>query len=98
MEQGKITVLSPVPKIFPKEMSPASRLDTLNGKVMGILWNTKPNGDILLLRIQEVLSNRFKLAGVIWQQKPRSADVAAPAEIKRELALKADFIVNATGD
>lgn len=98
MEQGKITVLSPLAKIFAKQVAPASHLDTLDGKVMGILWNTKPNGDILLQRVKEVLSSRFKLAGVIWQKKPRGADVAAPAEIIRELAIKSDFVVAATGD
>ena len=98
MEHGKIMVLSPVPKMVSKEILPTARLDTLNGKIMGILWNTKPNGDILLRQIQEVLSTRFKLAGVIWQQKPRGADVPSPAETIRELAMKADFVVIATGD
>jgi hypothetical protein len=98
MEEGKIVVLSPVPAMVSQKMSPAPRLDTLNGKVMGILWNTKPNGDILLRRIQEILSNRFKLAAIMWQQKPRSADVAAPSDMIRELAMKADFIIAATGD
>lgn len=98
MEQETITVLSPVARVLSKDLTKTPRLKTLNGKVMGILWNTKPNGDILLRRIQEVLSARFHLAGVIWQQKPKSADVAAPAEIIRELALKADFVVAATCD
>jgi hypothetical protein len=98
MEQGMITVLSPIAKVFPKAVVKTPRLETLNGKVMGILWNTKPNGDIFLRRIQATLSTRFTLAGVIWQQKPKSADVPAPADIIRELALRADFVIAATGD
>jgi hypothetical protein len=98
MEQRMTTVLSPVTKIFPKEISKATRLNTLDGKVMGLLWNTKPNGDIMLRRIQEVLSSRFKLAGVIFVEKPRSADTPAPDDMIRDLAFKADFIIASTGD
>ena len=98
MRQRNITVLSPLAKLVTKQIPLASRLDTLDGKVMGLLWNNKPNGDILLRRIEEVLSSRFNLVDVIWHKKPKGADVSASAKIIREFGLKADFIVAATGD
>jgi hypothetical protein len=96
MGQGVITVLDPTGRATPRAFRQAPRLDDLNGKVLGILWNGKPNGDILLRRIQESLARSFKLSGVIWRKKP-AVDVPAK-EILRELALEADFIINGQGD
>ncbi len=97
MGQGTITVLNPAAGSFAKELPVAGRLHDLNGKVLGILWNSKPNGDILLRRIQTVLAQRFNLAGIIWQQKPR-ADIPVTKEVLKELTLKADFIIAGQGD
>jgi hypothetical protein len=96
MGQGVITVLNPTGRAVSREFRRAPRLVDLNGKVLGLLWNGKPNGDILLRRIQESLAGRFNLSGVIWRKKP-AVDVPAK-EILRELALKADFIINGNGD
>jgi hypothetical protein len=96
MGQGVITVLDPTGRGTPRAFRQAPRLDDLNGKVLGILWNGKPNGDILLRRIQESLARSFKLSGVI-RRKKAAVDVPAK-EILRELALEADFIINGNGD
>jgi hypothetical protein len=96
MGQGVITVLNPTGRAVSREFRRAPRLVDLNGKVLGLLWNGKPNGDILLRRIQESLARSFKLSGVIWRKKP-AVDVPAK-EILRELALEADFIINGQGD
>ena len=92
-----IAVLDPTAKPRAKEISTPPRLQDINDKVVGFLWNTKPNGDILLLRIKEQLSQRFRLAGTSWQQK---AITAGPAEaaIIEELANTADVVINAIGD
>ena len=96
MGQGVITVLDPTGRAVPREFRRAPRPVDLNGKVLGLLWNGKPNGDVLLRRIQESLAGRFNLSGVIWRKKP-AVDVPAK-EILRELAQGADFIINANGD
>ena len=96
MGQGVITVLDPTGRAVSKEFRRAPRLADLNRKVLGLLWNGKPNGDILLRRIQESLADRFNLSGVIWRKKP-AVDVPAK-EILRELALEADVVINGQGD
>ena len=36
-----------------KKLATNPRVHDLNGKVLGFLWNEKPNGDILLKRLRE---------------------------------------------
>ena len=96
MEQKKIVLLEPVAHTITKEIPLAKRLENLNKRTLGILWNSKPNGNILLRRIQELIFDRFSLENSVWRQKPIS-DRAATYEIK-DLVLSADFIINGPGD
>ena len=91
-----ITVLDPTVKPGVKEISLAPRVHDLNGKVVGFLWNGKPNGDILLLRIKEQLSQRFRLAGTNWHQGRTAAADDAP--IIDELTRTSDLVINGQGD
>jgi hypothetical protein len=96
VNQRTVTILDPVARNTMKELQGALRLNDLNGKTLGILWNSKPNGDILLHRIEEVLMERYKLAGAIWRKKP-AADIAG-TDLARELVLNADAVINGQGD
>jgi len=78
------------------ELPSAPRIDTLRGKLVGILWNEKPNGDILLGRIEKRLHERFGIAGSLWKQK-HPAERTSEAMLK-EFAEKCDFILNGIGD
>jgi hypothetical protein len=93
---GTITVLDPAGRASCREFSVAPRLCDLNGRVLGILWNGKPNGDILLGRIQEAMTRRFNLSATRWWKKP-AVDVSA-GKLLAELATGADFIINGQGD
>ncbi len=92
-----IAVLVPTARPRVKEVSIAPPVHDLNDKVLGFLWNSKPNGDILLRRIEELLSRRFHLAGTRWHQKP-SVALAADAAAIEELTSTADVVINAIGD
>ena len=92
-----IAVLDPTAKPRVKETSISPRINDLNGKMIGFLWNSKPNGDILLLRLEERLSQRFQLAGTHWHQKT-GAPVAADAATIEELTRTSDLVINAIGD
>jgi hypothetical protein len=91
-----VAVLYPTASAQAGDMPIALRLDDLNGKVLGFLWNTKPNGDILLRRIQERLSERFHLNDAIWRQKPGAA--MSGGQIIKEFSETVDAVVNAVGD
>ncbi len=92
----KITVLVPTAKPARQEIPIAPRVQDLNDKVVGLLWNDKPNGDILLLRIKEQLSQRFHLAGTVWQHGRRAG--ADDTAIIEELTSNTDLVINAMAD
>ena len=97
MVERTIAILDPTARPRAKGVPTAPRVDDLNGKVLGILWNRKPNGDILLRRVKELLSERFRFGDTIWRQK-FTASVPAGSEVIRELADSADVVINGQGD
>ena len=56
----------------------APRLNSLDGKVMGLLNITKNGSDIFLDRIAELMQERFDLAEVIHVNKPTSRVLRRP--------------------
>jgi hypothetical protein len=92
-----ITVLDPTAKPKVTNVPMAPRVRDLNGKAIGFFWNTKPNADILLLRIQEQLSQRFLPAGTNWYQK-QAASIAAEDTTINELVNTSDLVIIAIGD
>ena len=92
-----ITLLDPTSKAREKKLKMAARPDNLEGKVVGFLWNSKPNGNLLLLRTKDLLSQRFRLARTNWQEKPE-AGIPAAADILEELTRTSDLVINAIGD
>lgn len=93
---GTFTVLDPTGKTRSSHYSVAPRLDDLKGRVLGILWNGKPNGDILLERIAQGLTRRFDLAATRWWKK-QAVDLSA-GPLLAEMAAGADLILNGNGD
>ena len=73
----------------------ASRPPSLQGATLGILSNSKPNGDLLLQAIQSELAARFHFSQMIYRHKgissPSSDDVMA------DLA-SCHIVLNAVGD
>jgi len=70
----------------------------LNGKIVGFLWNGKPNGDFLLNRIKELLLQRFKLVRTTWEQVEALHVLAEDAQEVKRIADTSDIVVLATGD
>lgn len=91
-----ITVLVPVVKAKIKEVNIVARVSELNNKVIGFLWNRKPNGEILLKEFEQQLSKRFHLAGTKWYE--RNIGVPIDAGILDEIARSCDIVVNAVAD
>ena len=92
-----ILVPTAKPKIARIPINP--RFNDLDGKAMGFLWDEKPNGDILLRRISEDLSRRYRLAKTDWGQaggKDFQETLMTP--IINQLAASSDTIVIGVGD
>jgi hypothetical protein len=97
MPEGTILVLDPTAKANVSEKEMAPRVDTLEGKVVGFLDNSKPNSNLFQERIEEVLSDRFNFKEVVRRRKPDAASGASQSLID-ELAEKCDLVINGVGD
>ena len=95
MKVKTIEVLDPTvpPKI--KKAIKAIPIPKLDNKIrIRFLWNSKPNGDILLSSIMGFLSHKFPLASMSWQQKVQASAPANSATIK-DLATNSDLVITA---
>ena len=87
----RLRVLDPTSEPVIEAGSKAARVDTLDGKVLGLFNNQKLNAPQLLEMVGEVLSEQYKLKGIVrgtysssqhhswseWQEKGASGcDVA----------------------
>ncbi len=82
------------------EVAMAGRPEDLAGKRVGILWNLKPNGDILLARLQERLEATHGLKSVIWKRRPPSSSPLTSANdlgVLKDL-VDCDVVLNALAD
>ena len=73
----------------------APRPLSLNEVTLGILSNSKPNGDLLLGTIRQHLAQRFHFTDIVYRNKAVSSP--APEEVMEDLA-QCDAVVNAMGD
>ena len=89
-----------VPTAKPKvqEINLNPRFHDLDGKVVGFLWNEKPNGDFLLHRLREHIAARYKLAGTDWGQAGKTFEETAMIQAVNQLAATTDTLVIAIGD
>lgn len=97
---GKVIVL--VPRATPRaETAPAvtfvSRPRGLDRLRVGFLDNTKPNSDLYLRTVGDVLEAEVGLSARLHRRKKDSSSPAAP-ELIEELAKEADVVVNAVPD
>ena len=80
----------------------APRIDTFERKRIGLLWNHKPNGDVFLSRVAELLGKKYRDVELIklWE-----ADAVGPkyhrkvdAELLDRLAKGVDLVIASQGD
>ena len=74
----------------------ADRPSTLNGKVLGLLNNTKDRSDIILDQLEHQLKDQFEDAEVRYYRK--SSVSGMTAAIKEQLINEVDVLITATGD
>ncbi len=82
---NKIEILVPVAEVRFGEIKMAERTKDLNGKVIGLMWNHKPNGDLLLRKLEEALRGKLELSRVLMKEKPLASS-GAPPEVLEELS------------
>ena len=94
---ARITVLNPTapPRQLRTEM--AERPADLRGKAVGFLWNSKPNGDVLFRRLEQLLREKYEIPDALYRRKP-TASIPAELQVVEELAATVDVAVVGLGD
>jgi hypothetical protein len=92
-----VKILDPTVQPERAESSLAKRVTGLDGKVLGLLNNSKVNGDRLLALVRDELASRYDLRDVVVMTKPGASVVADDAMIEA-LASRCDVVVTAIGD
>lgn len=94
----EISILNPVADVKTKaEFKPAPKLSDLNGKRIGLFWNGKSGGDVVLSQTAELLKKRYN--GIIFKNyagkyTPRKLAPEQADEIAREC----DAVITSTFD
>ena len=87
--------LDPTSELNPSARALLPRLESLQGKTVGLLDINKPRGDVFLDRLEEL----FCAEGVQVKRysKPTMTRVA-PLEVKQQIAQECDAVVEALAD
>ncbi len=88
-------LLDPTSERSPARRERLPRLDTLDGKTVGLLDISKPRGDIFLNRLQVELEKRG--ARVERFSKPTFTK-PAPADLRHDIATRCDAVIEALAD
>lgn len=101
MKKQEIDVYCPTGAVITKEYSHvASRVSTLEGRRVGLLWNGKPNGDKFLDRVAENLGKKYKNIEIVklWEADSEFIAYKHSDESLDRIANSADIVIAATGD
>ena len=94
---GKLIILEPTMDPEPVAVSIAIRPDTLDGKVLCLLDNSKLNADKILELIAGELAKRYSLSGVVRKRKSNLSK-CAPQDVLDEIAEECDIAIVGVGD
>lgn len=94
---NRIEVLVPTAEVRFQEIEMAERWQDPTGKVIGFLWNKKPNGDLLLKHLEKFLLEKYLLRETLRREKFLSSSGASP-EILEDLSAQCDLVILAIGD
>jgi len=94
---AKFEVFDPTTDPREQPITYVARPESLKGKRVGLVENTKFNSDRLLLKIGKVLAEEYGAAETrIWRK--HNSSVPAHAEILDELSASCDVMVAGIGD
>jgi hypothetical protein len=88
-------LLDPTNELQPVVGARSPRLPSVQGRTLGLLDISKARGDVFLDRLEELLAARG--AEVLRFRKPTFAK-PAPADLRHEITLKCEAVVEALAD
>lgn len=93
-----ITLVNPMNETVREQRKVAPKLDTLSGKIIGLLDISKPGGSVFLDRLEALLRERFGVANVVRAMKPTFTKPAPEAVIYQLVAARCDAVIEALAD
>jgi hypothetical protein len=95
-EKGTVEweALNPMAEYETPILALSPKLANLNEKTVGLFWNGKPNGDLLLKAIGKLLEQRFKNIRTI----KFNLSVSVGPESRKQMAEQCDAVIAAIGD
>jgi hypothetical protein len=94
---AKIEMFDPTTEAAVQAITYVSRPDSLTGRRVGLVENTKFNSDRLLLKIARILKEEYGAGeAVLWRK--RSSSVPAHEEILQEARRAVDVVIAGIGD
>jgi hypothetical protein len=90
----RLTVLNPMAETEVMRAAPAPRPASLDGRTLGLWWNTKKGGEVALQRLGEQLQTRYPGLRMEWFTE----HYPASEETFQAGAERADVLVGATAD
>jgi hypothetical protein len=91
-----IVVLDPTIAVPDQGPGLAPRLDQLDGKVIGALWNGRPQEDAVLDGILKHLAATYRLRGTRMWRKPQLY-ISAPDDMVDEIVEEVDAVITGVG-
>jgi len=88
-------LMDPTSELAPSIREQVPRLDSLEGKTIGLLDISKPRGDLFLDRLEQGFRDRG--ADVKRYKKPTFTK-PAPVDLRHEIAVECDAVVEALAD
>ena len=96
-QQNELITLDPRGGSMHEDTGIAQRPDTLDGLVVGLLSNNKPNSELLLRDVANLVKKQYAVKDVVEANKG-SHRIPAPAEMIAELAEQCDVVIAATAE
>lgn len=91
-----IKFLDPRVTINPKDRSLVAGLETLEGKVVGIIDNGQANSTTMFQELAKLLQEKFHTREVIFKTKPTHMQ-GAPKPIMQEILNRCDAVITGLG-
>ncbi len=88
-------VLDPTAELRPEKRERVARPESLNGLTVGLLDISKPRGDIFLDRVEEKLTG---LGAEVKRYKKPTFTKPAPVDLRHEIAVSCDAVIEALAD
>ena len=92
-----LLVYEPIAPCLTRPRESRHSLDSLAGKVIGFIDNSKPNFNWLVDELSQILIEKHGVKGVVKKRK-KSASQGAPDSILSELVAEVDAVVTGSGD